>query len=49
MDPERPEYPTDQQIEELFAAYEKYGNQGVMEFLRKQDRQREAAEEKVGA
>ena len=51
MDPKLPEYPADQQMEAFWEAYQRAGKQGIVEFLSKQDRDRdhEAAQEKVDA
>ena len=49
MDSKLPEYPTDQQMEAFWKAYKRAGKQGIVEFLSKQDRDREAAQKKVDA
>ena len=38
------EYPTDEQIEEMFTAWEKNGENGILEILRKRRREREESE-----
>jgi hypothetical protein len=38
------EYPTDEQIEEMFTAWEKDGKTGILKILRKRRREREESE-----
>lgn len=43
MDPQpKPEYPTDQQIDDSFKAYKEGGAKGILEYLKQQRLQREA-------